>query len=311
MDSTSGDTSGSALYTIADIEASTGISKETLRAWERRYGFPAPVRDTAGERLYTSRQLQDLRDAKRLIERGARPGELFASGSFTSSVQSPLISPAAAQRAVRFSGWLTLLSTYRIDELAAELTHAVCQQGFAHFTVNTLAPLVQAVGEAWEAGHLSVACEHLFTARVAALMQAQLAISPALSSRPSIVCASLRGERHGLGLLMAQAMLTAQGLRCLDFGVDLPLAEVAIAVNESRADIVMLSFSAHFPSKQVPMLLSELSAMLPAGTEIWAGGSGARGLRPGPGIRVAQSLEEIASWVAEWRFVHPPQSAAD
>ncbi|PTT81921.1 hypothetical protein DBR42_17435, partial [Pelomonas sp. HMWF004] len=53
---------------IAAVERDTGISKETLRVWERRYGFPAPWRDAAGERLYAPEQVQRLRLIKRLLD---------------------------------------------------------------------------------------------------------------------------------------------------------------------------------------------------------------------------------------------------
>jgi DNA-binding transcriptional regulator YiaG len=41
---------------IAAVERDTGLSKDTLRVWERRYGFPQPARDGAGERLYPDRK---------------------------------------------------------------------------------------------------------------------------------------------------------------------------------------------------------------------------------------------------------------
>ena len=35
--------------TISDVERDTGVAKETLRVWERRYDFPQPLRDPNGE----------------------------------------------------------------------------------------------------------------------------------------------------------------------------------------------------------------------------------------------------------------------
>jgi len=32
-------------YNISAVERDTGLSKDTLRVWERRYGFPKPLRD--------------------------------------------------------------------------------------------------------------------------------------------------------------------------------------------------------------------------------------------------------------------------
>ena len=37
-------------YGIAAVERDTGLSKDILRVWERRYGFPKPGRDAFGER---------------------------------------------------------------------------------------------------------------------------------------------------------------------------------------------------------------------------------------------------------------------
>ena len=63
---------------IAAVERDTGLSKDTLRVWERRYGFPQPDRDNNGERSYPHEQLEKLRLIKRLIDNGHRPGKLVA-----------------------------------------------------------------------------------------------------------------------------------------------------------------------------------------------------------------------------------------
>lgn len=56
---------------IADVERDTGLGKDTLRVWERRYGFPTPGRDAHGERRYDEAQLQRLR----LIKRAGQPAQ--------------------------------------------------------------------------------------------------------------------------------------------------------------------------------------------------------------------------------------------
>ncbi|MFW9621935.1 MAG: MerR family transcriptional regulator, partial [Macromonas sp.] len=43
-------------FNIAAVERDTGLSKDVLRMWERRYGFPLPQRDAHGERLYPAAQ---------------------------------------------------------------------------------------------------------------------------------------------------------------------------------------------------------------------------------------------------------------
>ena len=65
------------LYPIGDSERDTGIGRDMLRVWERRYGFPDPLRNTKGERVYPERQLRRLQRIRRLLDRGMRPGKLL------------------------------------------------------------------------------------------------------------------------------------------------------------------------------------------------------------------------------------------
>lgn len=67
------------LLTISAVERETGLSKDTLRAWERRYGFPVPDRDARGDRRYSLEQVERLRKIKRLVDHGFRPSKVIGS----------------------------------------------------------------------------------------------------------------------------------------------------------------------------------------------------------------------------------------
>lgn len=67
------------LLPINAVERETGVSKELLRMWERRYGFPAPQRDTQGDRIYPMEQVAKLRLLRRLIDNGFRPGKIMTN----------------------------------------------------------------------------------------------------------------------------------------------------------------------------------------------------------------------------------------
>src|SRR5207245_9678846 len=62
---------------ISAVERETGLSKDVLRMWERRYGFPKPIRDDNAERRYAADQIAKLRSIKRLMDSGLRPGKLM------------------------------------------------------------------------------------------------------------------------------------------------------------------------------------------------------------------------------------------
>ena len=54
------------LHPIQMAEQLSGIGKDLLRMWERRYGFPMPLRDARGDRVYTSEQIEKLRLLRQL-----------------------------------------------------------------------------------------------------------------------------------------------------------------------------------------------------------------------------------------------------
>src|SRR3954465_3459546 len=62
---------------ISAVEREAGLSKDVLRMWERRYGFPKPRRDENGERQYSVVEVSKLRAIKRLMDVGMRPGKII------------------------------------------------------------------------------------------------------------------------------------------------------------------------------------------------------------------------------------------
>lgn len=58
--------------TISTIEMSrlTGVGRERLRTWERRHGFPEPIRAENGIRRYRAADVRPILTVARLVERG-------------------------------------------------------------------------------------------------------------------------------------------------------------------------------------------------------------------------------------------------
>jgi DNA-binding transcriptional MerR regulator len=51
---------GQPIYNIGAVVRMTGIPEATLRAWERRYGFPRLARTSGHHRLYSESQVRRL-----------------------------------------------------------------------------------------------------------------------------------------------------------------------------------------------------------------------------------------------------------
>jgi methanogenic corrinoid protein MtbC1 len=292
---------------IAAVERDTGLSKAVLRMWERRYGFPLPVRDRQGDRRYSPELVENLRHAKRLIDCGHRPGTLFSTPtdrwptSFASSAgrKSASLSQSSHESLAEVENLLSLILAHELDALEGALVRQMLVQGVKGFVLGTLAPLIGRVGEAWHEGRLSVFEEHGFTELVQRFLREAVSRMVVGSAGPRILFLTAPNEQHGLGLLMAEVLFSASGARCVSLGTELPLIELHRAALAHRADVVALSFSAFYPIRQLPATLRRVRESLEPETELWVGGDGVSRLPLIKDIRCL-TLEEGIVAVESW-----------
>jgi len=279
-------------FSIAAVERETRLSKDVLRVWERRYGFPQPVRDANGERCYPGEQVERLRLMKRLMDQGHRPGALAAME------HGELAALAAPQRAADDEGQTgaiaRLLATIRARDPAVfrhALRQSLARQGLERFVEQTMAPLTTAVGECWEDGSFDVFDEHFYTESAQQQLRQAIADLPGARQGPRILMTTVPGEGHGLGLLMAQALFSLEGANCISLGLETPLLDIARAASAYGAGIVALSFSAVYPRRQVAPVLAQLRQALQPEIELWAGGAGVARLDGVAGVRLLPTLD--------------------
>jgi DNA-binding transcriptional MerR regulator/methylmalonyl-CoA mutase cobalamin-binding subunit len=298
---------------IAAVERDTGLSKDTLRVWERRYGFPRPTRDANGERVYPSEQVEKLRLLKRLMDQGHRPGKIAERPieQLQALAEAGNAQSGPASREERPDGalqpFLRLVTEHRVDELHRELARLTVKVGLARFVSDVIAPLTALVGDAWTTGQLAIFEEHLYTESVQGVLRNAIASIPQSGDSPRVLLTTVPQESHGLGVLMAEAMFALEGARCVPLGVRTPVIEIVRGAQSQRIDIVALSFSPVVNPYQVIESLKELRSQLPTSTELWAGGSSpALQRRPPAGVRVLCRLEDVGPAVAGWRAEHRP-----
>lgn len=294
---------------ISAVERDTGLGKDTLRVWERRYGFPQPIRDAHGERLYPMAQVERLRQIRRLIDAGHRPGRIVGLGSSELAVLSQQLAaprslddPLAASE--QLSALLALVRAHEPVALRAACAQALMQQGLARFVLQTAVPLCTAIGEAWAQGKLAVFEEHLCSEALETVLRSAIGSvgEPSRQARPRVLLTTLPSEQHGLALLMAHALLAAHGARCVSLGTQLPLTDVVRAVQAHESDIVALSFSAVYPAQQVLEGVAELRGLLPASCAVWVGCPTPSVRRRGvAGVSVFDRLDDIESALRDWR----------
>ena len=290
------------LLDIGSVERETGIGKDALRVWERRYGFPAPVRDEHDERLYPQDQVERLRLIKRLLVNGMRPSKVV---SLELAELSALLSPApgsVSQQNEEVLHLFKLIKENQAPALRVALSRALLQQGLLDYLSKTIAPLNILVGEAWMRGEIRVFEEHLYSEQITSVLRTAIATMRDANGTPRVLLTTLPGEEHSLGLLMAEATLCMSGASCVMLGVQTPTPEIVAAAQAHRSDIVVLSFSASATPVLVKSGLQQTRQALPKEIELWAGGAGvARQRNSEQGVRLMGPISDLVEAVKAWR----------
>jgi methylmalonyl-CoA mutase cobalamin-binding subunit len=266
---------------ISAVERETGLSKDVLRMWERRYGFPKPARDDNGERQYTAAETDKLRAIKRLMDVGIRPGKIIALslGELTAMADARAPVRGLTQGSGSDQDVVGMLRGHDGAALSQALARGLMRDGLTRFVLDTLVPLTRVVGDAWMRGELQVFEEHLYTEEVQNTLRGAINAVPRHAGYPRVLLTTLPSEQHALGLLMVEALLVPEGAHCVSLGPQTPLDEVRRAAVAHGVDIVALSFSGAFPVRHATESLARLRRHLPPGVALWAGGEMTRRVR--------------------------------
>lgn len=291
---------------IALVERETGLSKDTLRVWERRYGYPTPERDAHGERLYAPIQVRRLAQIKRLIDRGYRPGKLFALD------EAALLALDEAQPAGQvetfneeLDAWMELVRSHDSEALQKRFYGDSAKLGLARFVQDIIAPLIRRIGEAWSRNELGIVEEHLFSRHLEKLFHSTLANMTPQAGSPVVLLTTLSGEEHTLGLLMVEALLVVEGAYPILLGPQTPIDEIERAARIKQVDAVCLSFSTAYSAQLASQGLRDLRHRLPDHVALWAGGHGVKPIRKKlDGVCLIPEFQDFYECLGHWRTAH-------
>jgi methanogenic corrinoid protein MtbC1 len=294
----------STIATIASISLETGIAKEVLRKWEARYGFPTPERDAGGHRTYTSAQTARLKLIKRLIDGGLRPAQVVPldEAHLLALLENNQVSVAPSVQSQTVRELIDALRSQDANLLREKAKIEIERIGLENFVLDVMPPLTDLVGEAWAKGDISIRDEHVYTEVMKGLLRVAISRTAKPDGSPRVLLTTPVGELHTLGILMVETVVSIQGGYCISLGAQTPLDEICGAVQDYRADIVGLSFSACFPMRKITPLLKELRAHVPQEIDIWAGGAGITALERKPrGIIMLPTLRDVSEALKEGR----------
>lgn len=165
--------------------------------------------------------------------------------------------------------------------------------------LQVLLPVQQEVGRMWQADEINVAEGHFATATTSGILaQLRLRVSPREGNGRTVLAAAVAGNRHDLGVQMVGDFFELAGWRVIQLGPDMPIPDLAQAVEFYQPDLLALSVALH---TQLPTLAETIQAV--------------RGGQRGAKIRIlvgGRGLAEAADLAAQFgadAYAADPQAA--
>lgn len=277
-------------YPIRAVSKLTGISVDTLRAWERRYRVVEPERDERG-RLYSEADVARLKLLRDAVEQGHAIGRV---ANLASEELEGLLSRAGAAAEASLpaapadlSALQAAVDRFDAPALRRELSRLAAVLPARALVREVALPLLHLVGEAWHEGKLSVGQEHLVSAELRSLIGALSRLHAHPEAAPRLVLATPAGEQHELGTLVAALVASGAGFAALYLGPALPAAEIVEAARRTSPRAVVLGYTGGESAPGGLDCIAEVARDLPEGVELWVGGAGAAGVRATAPARVA------------------------
>jgi MerR family transcriptional regulator, light-induced transcriptional regulator len=265
-----------ATYSIKAAAEATGLTVETLRAWERRYRVIEPKRGAGGHRLYSSNDITRLRRLRESIVRGHQIGKIahLSDEALDGLLGEPQQQPDTGARAL-IDRILRAVAGYKPIECDQVMAMAFALLPPFDVVRDVLTPMLREVGERWHRGEFSVAQERIASYSARRHLGALLHTFNSVARGPGVVFTTLSGEQHELGALMYAALAASQRLRAYYLGPDLPPAEAGGFALKVGATAVAVSLVTEDTAESGMERIHVLRRHLPADKEIWVGGGAA------------------------------------
>jgi DNA-binding transcriptional MerR regulator len=270
-------------YPIRAVSKMTGISVDTLRAWERRYNAVTPERGERG-RVYNDAHVQ------RLLLLQAALGRGFSIGVVASlpdeELQAMLRAPQSSEPTRSTDGksnldlpelrpLLKAIESFDFGKTNEELSRLALLLSPAGLVYKVVLPVLQIAGDNWENGIFPIAQEHMFSACVRNLLGGLVRFQKPPNTAVRLLLTTPANELHEFGILSAALLAISRDFHVAYLGPSLPAQGILMAANKCQAQIVVLGIMKSNLTLEVRDDLRMIASELPPSSELWLGGSGA------------------------------------
>ena len=271
------------IHRIHRVAKLTGLSKDVIRVWERRFGVLKPTRGANRYRNYSDEDVALLRYLKEQLDAGGSIGDLARLGREELLNRLRAASPRASFIDNTFDRLLReLLSALDpFDRVMFEkrLNGAVAVVPFEEALHGILLPLQEQVGQLWHDGHVNVAIEHYVTKQIQQKIFSAMNQLPVAEFGAKVVVACPPGEEHDIAALAVAYRCRVRGCRVYYLGANVPVAALTKLCHEVEPDLTIVSFPLAFPETTATEITRALAQEVSPASHLTVGGHGALAMR--------------------------------
>jgi DNA-binding transcriptional MerR regulator len=267
-------------YPIRAVARLTGLSVDTLRAWERRYGAVTPHRGERG-RVYSEEDVQRLLRLRQAVDRGHAIGqiatmsddglsELLALRGYVDATPTTLQYEEIPVQAEPVLEAIARFDFTRADRELSRIASLLPTRVLVH---EVVLPLMRAVGERWHRGEFTVSQEHMASAITRNLLGSVMRLHQPDIDSGRILITAPGGEIHEFGILAAAILAASMRLDVTYLGPNLPGREIVDAASRAGSDVVLMGISNPEPTQEVLDEVHLVARALSPEIELWIGGA--------------------------------------
>jgi DNA-binding transcriptional MerR regulator len=249
----------------------TGLSLDTLRAWERRYQAVVPERSERG-RQYGPAHIERLMLLNRLVQNGHAIGQIAGLPDLElQNLLAPETASTAGPAPLDLLGPVfSAIETFDSARAGDELSRLAAVLSPRDLVYQVAIPLMRETGSRWHDGTFAIAQEHMVSQLLRNLLGSMMRLYRRAGSGPKVIFATPAGDSHELGVLAAAMLSAIAGLEPVYLGSHLPALEIARAAERAAARIVAIGVA--YPAPGVSDEVRILADALPGDVEFWVGG---------------------------------------
>lgn len=294
-----------------------GVSVAALRAWERRYGALSPARTGGDQRLYSEHDVERIALLRQLTDAGHAISAIATMDNEdlrrlrttlgAAEESTPLVrdKPSASSETHRvLHACMRAVRGHDGEGVYRVLQREAFRLTTLDFLEDIATPFMRLIGDEWAGGQISEAQERVASGALRRVLGVLLQYLPiderdrdqSARAPVRIVAATLSGERHEIGALMAAAVAADAGCVVVYPGADLPAPALARAARQAHAEVVAVSLLDGSAPRLAQRELTALREALPARTRIVVGGASAALLDDTLSSLGARRAESLGEW---------------